>query len=193
MAPKIVLLRIFGLMAVLFLSACASVPITSIYKLRNFNPVTTNIESLRIAVRIPDGIHIMEGGVQFMMGSEHHKRASLQETFVLEQFNGPTNLEGLHLEETHTHAFQIAHVDIKRLKRLQRDIQIEKTHGADGILAVTADVCYGTPEMPSRIPISTYVNVSETNGYVALMKNMDVLNPIFERSHQRLVPQCTSK
>lgn len=186
-----ILFATFGLMAVVGLTACANIPITSMYKLRNFNPTTTDIHRLRFAVRIPDDIGIPEDGVQLMLGTEHSERTNLQESFSLEATKDLIALRDIGSKGLQVHTFQIANQDIIRFKRLQQTIRVEKAHGADGILEVKADVCRTKPELPLQIPISTFVNASETRGYVAMLLNADVLSRADRKTRLELAPECT--
>ncbi len=178
----------FGLIAVIGLTACANIPITSMYKLRNFNPTTTDVNQLRFAVRAPDDIGIPKNGVQLLLGTEHRERPNLQESFYLEATNDRTALTNI--ENNGVQIFQIAANDFARFKRLQKTISIEKARGADGVMEVKADVCRMTLELPSYIPVSTYVNASETTGYVALLLNVDVLSGADLKTRLEIAPEC---
>lgn len=44
--------------------------------------------------------------------------------------------------------------------------------------------------MPDRIPVSTYVKASETDGYVALLRNVNVLKKMDSEAAQTPAPVC---
>lgn len=185
--------RWFSLIAVVSLTACASFPITSMYKLRHFNPATTDIQHFRFAVRVPEDIEIPEDGIRLLLGTEHSERANLQETFYLEQTNDRTALASVERKGTQTQAFRIGSDDVERFRRLRQLIRIEKANGADGILEVKADVCRTKPDLPSHILVSTFVSASETKGYVALMLNVDMLSRIEQKTALEMAPECINQ
>ncbi len=161
------------------------------YKLRDFDPTTTNIQHLRFAVRVPDGINIPKNAVQLLLGTERQTRVSLKDTFYLERIDDRTALLSIEREKTALHVYGIAPVDVKRFNRLRRAILHEKARGAVGSLEINTDVCRLSPVFPARIFISTFVSAKETEGYVALMLNIDMLKKIDLSAAQDLVPICS--
>ena len=181
------------ILAAVKLVACAGFPVASMYKLRNFDPTTTDIHLLRFAVRVPDEIGIATNGIQLILGTEHKERANLQDTFILESIDDRAALARVKRDGTQTYAFRIGSDDIERFTRLREKIRLEKNYDAKGRLEVKADVCRTTPALPPEILISTFVSASETNGYVALLLDADLLSEADHKSALELVPECISQ
>jgi len=180
-------------MVVIGLTSCASFPITSMYKLRNFDLATTDLTLLRFAVRAPNDITIPKNGFQLVLSTTHEERPSLKEVINLEQINDATALRNLEREGTHVLAFRIASEDVERFNQFRYMIRIEKDFGAEGSLDIEMSTCRTTSKIPSYIPISTFVNASETQGYVALMRDVDLLNKGRHKTLEELLPECTSR
>lgn len=191
MAISICKLRGFlCLVALLSLTACAHFPVTSMYKLRNFNPATTNVDQLRFAVRIPDDSRIEMDSLWLFLGTEHNERAPLHEEYKLEPVDDRRTLNEIERPATKVNVYRVALKDVDRFNRLREKIRLEKSHGADGTLEVKADVCRVTAELPPRIPISTFVNASETSGYVTLLRDVDMLDGADRETALELSPIC---
>lgn len=50
------------------LTACSSVPLTSMYKLRNFDPLTQHPSTLQLAVIVPESIDLTSANIVMLMG-----------------------------------------------------------------------------------------------------------------------------
>lgn len=46
-----------------FVASCSNIPLTSMFKLMNFNPLETDPSQLRVAVRAPEGISVRDGDI----------------------------------------------------------------------------------------------------------------------------------
>lgn len=175
---------------VIGLTSCAQMPISSMYRLRNLDPTTTDIEYLKFAVRIPEKTKIPEDGVKLIIGTEHDNRVNLEETFVLTPVSDRSMLVKIERSGTTVLPYRVSSEDASRFIRIRQQIQYEKTQGADGRLEIRANVCHTEPELPSSIPLSTFINAVETNGYVPLIVDADLIRRANAEGMAESIKRC---
>lgn len=172
------------------LIGCTHIPLSSMIKLRNFNPLTTDARILRVAVRVPDSIEIPTDGVRFILGTQHQQRGAVNGEFVLEPIVDQQLLENSRNKHSTLYAFRIPQGDIDRFNQLREKLRIEKSHDATGELEVKADVCRTTDELPDRIPVSTYIKTENTDEFIPLLLNMNVLRGADRKEALKVAPLC---
>lgn len=101
------------------LASCATIPVTSIYKLRNFDLATTDVSRLRIAVQIPQSIRVRPAGVRMIVAARlENSSFNQREAFVLEELDGLTGSaeqQPSPAKWTHVTAYRLKSADTERL------------------------------------------------------------------------------
>ncbi len=163
------------------LASCATIPATSIYKLRNFDIATTDVSRLRIAVQIPQSIRIMPAGVKMTIAARlQDGPVNQSETFVLSELDA----HGLSGEQrpqpakwTQVAAYRLEPADIERLSAFRdRIADLKQRHGdqVKGSISIGVDSCARALIPDGPVHITTWIKSEETAEYVVLNRNLDL-------------------
>lgn len=162
------------------LVACASVPLGSILPLARIDLMTTDLEALRAALRLPASLRPRPAGVEMDV--------------VLTVTGQPTETIVLALVETHepadlaslpapgpggaaTYVYRLAPDDVGRFDAIRKRLAAERAAhrgGSFGIGIATREFCSTGPVPAGSLPASTYLLTSENAGYVTLLEGFDL-------------------
>ena len=163
------------------LASCATIPVTSIYKLRNFDLATTDVSKLRVAVQIPQSIRIRPAGVTMVVAARlENGSLNQQEAFVLEELDtgtGSAEQQPKPAKWTHVAAYRLKPSDIDRITGFREKIaQLKQRHGDEvkGSISIDVDSCARTLIADGPVPITTWIKSEETAEYVVLNRNLDL-------------------
>ncbi len=163
------------------LASCATIPATSIYKLRNFDIATTDVSRLRIAVQIPQSIRITPAGVNMTIAARlQDGSVNESETFVLSELDA----HGASGEQrpqpakwTQVAAYRLKPADIDRISAFRdRIADLKQRHGdqVKGSISIGVDSCARTLIPDGPVHITTWIKSEETAEYVVLNHNLDL-------------------
>ena len=177
--------RIVVVVIVLALAGCGHVPVTSLPKLSRLDIMTLDVEQLRVAVNMPDGLRVREdvGG------------PALEERIVLEDV---TNTEPGPASDPSPQAriFRIPQNDVARLEALRETIRQRKAAYPDdtrGYLTVTSAACRAArlPDGPLRV--DTWLKTSADEPYFILTRQVDMRSLVPRRDLARELPLCADR
>ncbi len=196
--PRIlqVLLAVLLIAVSVMVSGCGHMPITSIYKLRNFDPATTDISQLRVGVRLPEAFRLRPDGVQLIAAAQDKTGRQLRkEVFKLRPVTSANEraLLGAHRRlGTSIYAYHLSSRDIARFNQIRQFIKAGKPQGIGGSLGVDTDACRTTKQRPDKIPVSTFIMSSETQEFVPLVVDFDLLSNFDRKEIHKAIPVCVS-
>lgn len=180
-------------------SGCGHMPVSTMWALRKFDPVSADASQLRAAVRIPDTLGIQPGGTKIAVsswrdGEEANKHA---ESFVLQETNATGDVSPLQSEQkagTKLLVYRVNPDDLARIRTLQADIRAEiAAHpGArHGSLGVYADACQ-LPGMPDgAVLMTTFLRLESNQEFLPVVKNIDLREAAGSaKMFEELVPPC---
>lgn len=163
------------------LASCATIPVTSIYKLRKFDLATTDVSRLRVAVQIPQSIRIRPAGVRMVVAARlENGSLNQQEAFVLEELDrltGSAEQQPKPAKWTHVAAYRLRPSDTDRIAAFREKIaQFKQRHGDEvkGSISIDVDSCARTLIADGPVLITTWINSEETAEYVVLNRNLDL-------------------
>jgi hypothetical protein len=167
----------------ILLSACASIPLKTVYNLWNFDPWTSDQREWRAAVRLPARTDADLAKARVTMKVEtwvEGDSAKSAETFVLVRSTAPQDLNPLAAEARNGFAlaaYMFAPEDHARLMALKNRIVAAKgtakpVRGAIHISAKSCDPAMTKPAGP--YPISTYLMVNRADGYNPMIVDYDL-------------------
>jgi hypothetical protein len=182
-----------------FLVACGHTPVSSMVKLRNFDPTTTDVEKLSIAVAVPNQFKVSDNGVTMLL--EIRKKdgsQSKRETFALTsslQSDDQQKLRRLSVPEGRKIlAYRIHPQDVERFNTIRRfSIEKKKTKQWDGSFGVGTQVCRINDVLPESILITTYIKSSETKEYVPFIVDLDLAKQTDVGRVETWAPLCDPK
>ncbi len=163
------------------LASCATIPVSSIYKLRNFDLATTDVSRLRVAVQIPQSIRIRPAGVRMIVAARLENGSFNQrETFVLEELDkltGSAEPQPKPAKWTQVAAYRLSSADTERITGFREKIaRLKQRHGDEvkGSISIDVDSCARTLIADGPVLITTWVKSEETVEYVVVNRNLDL-------------------
>ncbi|MEP0743103.1 MAG: hypothetical protein ABJM26_14135 [Anderseniella sp.] len=163
------------------LASCATIPVTSIYKLRNFDLATTDVSRLRVAVQIPQSIRIRPAGVRMVVAARlENGSLNQQEVFVLEELDtrtGSAEQPPKPAKWTQVAAYRLKSADTDRITGFREKIaQLKQRNGDEvkGSIGIDVDSCARTLIADGPVLITTWIKSEETVEYVVLSRNLDL-------------------
>ena len=181
--------------ALILLSACGHTPISSMVKLRNFDPATTDVNQLSVAVDLPHAYRVREDGVTMTLelkkkdGSETKK-----ETFILTtSLNSEDKLLLAKISEPGRQiiAYRIRPSDIKRFNALRKfTIENRPSKLWEGSFSVGANACRIHSDNPQTLPVTLYLKSSETKAFVPFIVDADLMQQAEGDQIHEAVPLC---
>lgn len=164
--------------ALLWLSACASVPLGSTLKLSRFDFQTTDIGAMRVAVRLPRNLEVPEGKalLEMRIGADGDP-AQTVETFQLEVDGSEreaAELDGFSKPDVYLQSYRIAAADLPGLQRLRERLADAGGRAATKSISVRVDGCRRAALSAGPLVVSIYLKVSEVGEYVPLVSDADL-------------------
>lgn len=162
------------------LSACASTPISSLWKLRNFDPLEADPNDIRLAVITDKIISLNDNSTSLSLGfsstlSEHSFSSTFYTTIEkdakvpeLEKFkNSQEHITLFYLNEETARKMRIAQNKLRSIK--DRDIE------GDGGLSVNIRTgCFNGPK-PEQLDASIFALFNAEQGYIKLSHGIDLM------------------
>jgi hypothetical protein len=184
------------LLIVLMAAGCSYVPLSSAMKLRRIDPLAADPRHIRIAVRLPDGLQVRDGGAVMEIGARRQDKNEVNlQKFVFEKSpGGPMGeAEGLAPEDgTHVEIFRVAERDIVRIQALQEKIRAWKADAPDdvkGSLSIGASGCRISALPQGPLYATTYLKTEPASPFFAVTRKAD-LRKLAGSSLEDELPPC---
>lgn len=165
----------------LLIAGCASVPLSTMWKMRNFDLGTTDVRQLRAAVRTPDFMRIADGKVILSMTLTDTKGiVHADEKFKLVRVKKPSQAAGLRRYAKpgfSLHAFRLSAKDVERMDMFRHQQSLLKIRFGSqlrGSMRVLASGCEMAGHSGQPLAITTYLKAAETGGYIPLTSELDL-------------------
>jgi len=179
------------------LGGCMHVPVTTLYKLWSTDMAAADPALMRVATRTPRALAPRPGGVKLTYTAwrdgDKDKRVY---TFVLAEANEPGELAPLAKYKRAgdaVTAFRLSASDAQQLRTLQAESREEtssikgKPHGEIGI---SADACRREALGSGPILTSTYLLVSQADGYLPVLEDIDLRQELSASEFAAHLPLC---
>jgi hypothetical protein len=168
-----------GSMLALMVAGCAAMPISSMWALRKLELETTNFESWRAALKSPAFVRTTTATLKVdLVMADGNNRG---ESFAL--IEAPDSLAAIRMvTETRPGeqlgVYRLSDADVAKLERIRADVLTAKVksneEGKLGI-GVSAQGCSSGLVPSGPVKLSTYLKTSETQRFVPLMEDVDLL------------------
>lgn len=174
-------LRALLLSLTLGLVGCASVPLGSVVPLLRLDLATTRIEALRVAVRLPEAVRPRAGGVVLDVVLTRQGLPELKQGYLLVETEGAADLAGLVGQQRpgfRLTAYRLGAEDLERFRAVQDALAEARVRGQSGSLGfgiATREFCRTGSGTPGRIPASTYLMTAESNGWLTVSEDFDLM------------------
>jgi hypothetical protein len=171
--------RVFTFCAAFALSACTSIPITSIYKLSRIDFLTTDLSRFRIALTIPNELRPQPGGVHMDLAYQQGEKPEEKRVVKLEESTSSPDFVGLPAAPagTKTYVYRLPQNEVATLNRIRNDAILAKARNQKGSLSMgiaPKEFCTNSVIPKTPLLVTTYVLSSENNEYVVLTRDIDL-------------------
>ncbi|MGE3335634.1 MAG: hypothetical protein AB7I36_18475 [Rhodospirillaceae bacterium] len=179
MAVKLTIARVLLFCVALVLSACASIPLSSLPDLARIDFMTTDMEVLRVALRMPEAIRPRPQGV-VMDAVLTVQGVQTKTPFRLTPDDSGEPRPGLETAARPgmaVHVYRLAASDTARFNALRRDVlkaQADGRRASLGLGIETREFCSTGPVTEGALPASTFLLTSETGRFVLLVSDYDL-------------------
>jgi hypothetical protein len=186
------------LIAILFLTGCSSMPVTTMYKLSRLEPLEADPAQIRVAVRADERIGIREGGVHIDLTFDADD-GSLQvdETYIVEIIRDPVITPELFRDMapgTSITVLQLSESDARRMREVQSLLARNKEHKGRASLGVgLSGICFHGPVPENEILLDIYMQTSNDDEFFVFTRSLD-LREQFDRAGADFeqLPACES-
>jgi hypothetical protein len=194
--------RIFPVAAtVLALAGCTHVPVKTMWDLRRFDPMTADPALLRVAFAAPAVYAPRPGGAKMTIFQARRSGRDRREIeIVLEEVSlaSETCLSRVRPKVGQVlHAYRIPQTDIPRLVELRREAlarAAEEPGAFTGSFSVGVDGCrVGDVALPDAVRVSTWIRTGESDGYIPLIEDFDLVAELGREKLMEKSPACTVK
>ncbi len=195
MTVKLTMTRVLLSCAALVLSACVSIPLSSLPDLARIDFMTTDVEELRVALRMPEAIRPRPQGVVMdavltVQGAQSKTPFRLRPDDSGEPRPG---LEAAARPGMGVHVYRLAASDVARFNALRRDLLKAQEDGKRASLGLgieTHEFCSAGPLTEGPLPASTYLLTSETGRFVLLISDYDLRRNETTRAQLAALDAC---
>ncbi len=195
---RLVGLGLLGLALLQTLAACGHVPVSTIYKLRKFDPTTFDPGELRVAVQMSDVIRDRAGATRLELrvslkgGNPEDRHYS----FILEQVLDLADsvLVAAAKPRMVIRAYRLSAADAQRVRAIQKEALAARGsgHGQNRIELKVASGGCRTDALPAGpLLTNTFIRTGDSEGYIVLLKDVDLRTAIpAGRSIDDELPPC---
>ena len=187
----------YAVLVVAALSAgCAHVPVSTIYKLWNFDVLTADPAVIRAAVRYPSALAPRPNGTKLtvtMTGGPTLK-PDVRE-FILEDANSPADtgeLTPYKRDGYPVRAFRLSDRDVGVVRALLQEVREGKlrSENRSANIGVAIDACHSGPMPGHAILTSTYLKLDTASGYMTVLDDVDLRKEVSADKLSKHVPPC---
>lgn len=165
----------------IFLSACTSVPLTTLYKLHKIDPMEADPAQIKVAIRADERIGIREGGAKIEVKFEAEDGSlNIDETYLVEIIGNPELRAELFTDKNPGESVTVLGLtqsDIQRMREVQSSVAAISKDDPEGSgsLGVFLDgVCLHSKMPEGAVLIDIFLQTSNQDGFFVLSRNLDL-------------------
>jgi hypothetical protein len=165
---------------VALLSACASIPLSTMWKMGDMTPerfFASDPRQMRVAVRTSDDVKRGSGLPQIRIDLDAPSTKPICYAFTLEPIDprafGEPPLDALPAHRR-WHAFALSRAGIDAFERARREVRIKELKGATFSLEVTMTDTLNWPEAAKSVGFGIDLALTTKDGYFTLIKETDM-------------------
>lgn len=186
--------RIATFSLLLLITACVSMPLGSMWKLRNLDVLSTDPAELRIAVITDKLVQLQDGSTTLAIGfSSELAEHTFNET-LLATIKANAQVSALSREIQANQAltlFYLAEPEAEKLRLAQNRIQAIRDQGIDGNGSLSIGIrtgCFAEPP-PNSLTANIFAQFDAAQGYIKMQSDLDLMD-IARRANQDIWVQC---
>ena len=190
--------RISILLLSLALMACTSIPLSTMYKMRDFDPLSADPSEIQVAIQIPNDYALPEESVTIHLAAKNIlTEKAVDETFILASTNlSPSPLlKKQQNQNSDITIFWLTEADQRRMRNTQRTIskmKEEAPKGVKGSLSVSAKPCRTNPtsKISNQVLMTTYIKIATEQDFIPLTKNVNLARQMDLETLEKELPIC---
>ncbi len=181
------------------LSACTSIPVSSMYQLSKVDFMTMDLNRLRVAVVLPSTIKPRATGVvmdiKYRSGEEPEKTEKVilvPATTAADQVGLPSDMAA----GNRVYAYRLGTPDVAKLEDIRnraRQAKAEKKKGSLSMGIAAKEFCKTAPLGSGAVYSTTYVATSEIGEYIVLTKDIDLRSDAAISASLDHMPDCSTE
>ena len=175
------------LLLLLTTTACTSIPLKTLYKLRNASPLQAPAEHIRVAIRSDKNLQIKQGNVQLELGYQTaDNQLDIHDIYFVEvqeysqKHNQlPTALLNNLQDNQQVIILKLTAADAAQFKQRQQLIsQYEQTgkKGQGWLIASVNGGCYKSAKQPTSLPTDIFIQFDPQDSYLLFVEDLDILS-----------------
>jgi len=184
----------------IFIVACTSIPITSLYKLSKLDLKTIDPKEVKVAIQIPDYLKV--GAVKLKISYTPEGAKEKPVVFLLKKVRGLKSYEKYEQKNYSITSYELTEKDVDTLVKFRKNIiqnsnrsGSTKTNNTTKITIQYTSLCrVKSPKDKKPIFLSIYLNTTKTSGFFPLSKNIDLTKNLKQRGvtfNKSTIKLCT--
>ncbi|GGD06909.1 hypothetical protein [Aquisalinus flavus] len=172
--------RLAAAIAALTLSACTSMPLSTMWQMRNADPLSMDPAEVRAAARLPEHYDIAPGRAIMSLSVEREKtQERVAEKFTLAQTDivDSPMLAKEQKEGYHIVTFWVAETDRARFRQFQATAKRWKTETPGevrGTMSLMVQPCLEEGKPLGQVRVSSYIQMAADADFIVLTKDIDL-------------------
>ncbi len=184
-----------GILLLFTLASCGSVPVSSMYKLRNFDIQTTNLAKFYAAVRIPQSLSLREKAVAVELGfSSKEAGIKFKERIYFQQYDNISSpaLKAEKRAGYKVSTYRMSESDAEKMRQTRARVnKLRKQHSdGKGSLSIVANTCRHGELPAGPLYLSTYIKSDELDDFVVLVLDADIKKIVVSEKDLEEIPLC---
>jgi hypothetical protein len=185
-------------LAMLAISGCSHMPVTSMVKLARIDFETSDPAQLRAAIKLPRTLRPRPNGIALRIAVQVGRAPEEARDFMLRELPEPAELTREAGADSHIFAYRIDDSDLARLKAFRSELIAKKTaaqsSGQKGSISISVrpQACKAGELAEGPVYFTTYLRTAETKDYVALARDVDLRSIAPDPAIVAGIPRCGS-
>ncbi len=183
-----------GMAGLLALSACNGAPLRDAYALRKVDPVTTDVQALRVAVAVPDTIRPTQEAVEMVASLTSPGGVAQMYTFDLIPIPNTPDLAKVAEDQPadmQVYGFRIVPDDIAAFEAFRTKARANKEDDGQGSLTVDPKLCHEGAAPPDPLPLVIYLKTAELDRFVVLNSVKNLREDVTDQDLRIVAPPCS--
>lgn len=168
-----------GLVGILIISGCASVPLRTLYHMHDFDPMLADPARLQVAVKTHQAIQLHKGDVRIDLGfTAADNSLQIRDTYLIDVHLGGTVAPQLREdleEDEQVIVFTLNEQDARQMRESQQRILVyrDKDQEGTGSFGVSVNnLCLAAPVALRDVVVDIYLQTDPDIGYLLLQEDL---------------------
>jgi len=178
-------MKIFKIILVIafmtLITACTTIPLSTMYKMRNFSPLTVDPQQLLVAVRVPAGMKVRDGDIVIDFGFKTPKpEANFKHQFLVQvnpDYPIPEKLKEDIQDNEHISVLQRSKEDALKMIQAQQAVKAYRENHDDGTGSFGLKIesaCRDEGFSQKNALLNIYIKLKDDEDFFVFIQDMDL-------------------